>query len=261
MSLVRSEEGTRILFGDTGRSIQVEESDSVPRVDKQGNAFLVEVAQGYVQNGLKRSKACKEYKRRNKDKQVPVNATKVKIYQTITIPAHTIKMVKVKTTWKEGQAEGFIDRAFNTHRSEEDIFAIADSVIDRNNPRIQVSNLSSQPVRLQGGEVIAYMHDPRSYLAHTLDLTEDDKDRLIKYANLIQAIANKKSEEKPTSEEEELMRSPEGGPKTAEAPDLDHVPRDQLVQEVHFSEHLTKEQRNKLEKIVEKNELAFGLNG
>ncbi|KDN35641.1 hypothetical protein RSAG8_11436, partial [Rhizoctonia solani AG-8 WAC10335] len=140
LSLVRDEDGTRIIFGETGRSIQVEESDSVPRIDRQGNSFLVEAAQGHVQNGYKRSKARKQYKQRNKDRQVPLNAVKVKVYQTVIIPAHTIKMVKVKTTWKEGQAEGFIDHAFNTHQSEEDIFAVADSVIDRNNPRIQVSN-------------------------------------------------------------------------------------------------------------------------
>ncbi|KAG8679743.1 hypothetical protein FRC11_003351, partial [Ceratobasidium sp. 423] len=160
-------------------------------------------------------------------------------------------MVKVKTTWKEGQAEGYIDRAFNMHRSEEDIFAIADSIISRNNPKVQISNLSSQPVRLQGGEVITYMHDPKGYLMHAPNLSEGDKDIFIKYANLIQAIAKKKSEEVPTSEEEELMRSP----------DLEITPRDQLIQEIHFSEQLSNEQRNKLTKIVQKNELAFGLNG
>ncbi|KEP44964.1 hypothetical protein V565_338990, partial [Rhizoctonia solani 123E] len=161
LSLVRNDDGTRIVFGDTGRSIEVEESDSTPRIDKQGNSFLVEAAQGHIQNGYKRSRARKQYKQRSKDRQTPPDAVKVKIYQTVTIPAHTIKMVKVKTTWKDGQDEGFIDRAFNSHRSEDDIFAVADSVIDRNNPRIQVSNLSSRPVRLQGGEVIAYMHDPK----------------------------------------------------------------------------------------------------
>ncbi|KEP45274.1 hypothetical protein V565_294030, partial [Rhizoctonia solani 123E] len=220
LSLVRNEDGTKIVFGETGRSIPVEESDSTPRIDKQGNAFLVEVAQGYIQNGAKRSKARKEYKRRSKDKKLPSNTVKVKIYQTVTIPAHTIKMVKVKTTWEEGQSEGYIDRACNTHRSEEDIFAISDSLIERNNPRIQVSNLSSQPVRLQGGEVIGYMHNPKQYLAHIADLTEEDKEKFIKYSNLIQAIAQKKAEEKPTEEEEELRKSPEGGPKTAKAPDL-----------------------------------------
>ncbi|KDN39703.1 hypothetical protein RSAG8_08621, partial [Rhizoctonia solani AG-8 WAC10335] len=261
LSLVRSEDGTKIVFGDTGRSIPVEESDSTPRVDKQGNAFLVEVAQGYIQNGDKRSKARKEYKRRSKDKQLPSNTVKVKVYQTVTIPAHSIKMVKVKTTWKEGQYEGYIDRAFNTHRSEEDIFAISDSIIERNNPRIQVSNLSPQPVRLQGGEVIGYMHDPKEYLAHIADLSEEDKDNFIKYSNLIQAIALKKAEEKPTEEEEELMKSPEGGPKTAETPDPEEIPSRRLVKEIHFSEQLTAEQRNKLEKIVIKNELTFGLDG
>ncbi|KAG8731420.1 hypothetical protein FRC11_004213 [Ceratobasidium sp. 423] len=116
-------------------------------------------------------------------------------------------------------------------------------------------------IRLQGGEVIGFMHDPRKYLAHASDLSEEDKDNFTKYVNLVKAIARRKAEEKPSSYEEELMKSPEGGPKTAEAPDPEIIPEKQLIQEIHFSEQLTKEQRRELEDIVQKNNLAFGLNG
>ncbi|KEP45716.1 putative Transposon Tf2-1 polyprotein [Rhizoctonia solani 123E] len=42
---------------------------------------------------------------------------------------------------------------------------------------------------------------------------------------------------------------------------LEVIPARRLTKEVHFSEQLTAEQRNKLEEIVRKNELAFGLDG
>ncbi|GAB1528059.1 hypothetical protein RhiTH_011250, partial [Rhizoctonia solani] len=74
-------------------------------------------------------------------------------------------------------------------------------------------------------------------------------------------IAKRKSKEKPTHKIKELTWPSEGGPKTAEVPDLERIPSEQLLEEVQFLEHLTREQRLKLEAIVRKNKLAFGLNG
>ncbi|QRW26688.1 Retrovirus-related Pol polyprotein from transposon [Rhizoctonia solani] len=240
LSLVRNGDGTRIVFGDTGRSIPVEESDSSPRIDQQGNTFMVEVAQGFIKNSEKIKISKKAYKKRLQHRKLPPNTVKVKVYETVTIPAHTIKLIKVKTIWKEGQASGFMDRSFNSHRQEEHLFAITDCLIDRNNPKIQVSNLSEHPLRLQGGEILGYMHDPNKYLAKEKDITKEEKDSITK---------------------EELMKSPEGGPKAAEVPDPEPVPSDRFLQEVNFSEHLTPNQRAKLEKVLHKHELAFGLDG
>ncbi|KAF8747127.1 hypothetical protein RHS01_11440 [Rhizoctonia solani] len=87
------------------------------------------------------------------------------------------------------------------------------------------------------------MHDPNEYLAKEKDITKEEKDSIIKYATLVQAMVQRKAEEKPTVQEEELMKSPEGGPKTAEVPDPEPVPSDRFLQEVNFSEHLTPNQR------------------
>ncbi|KAF8751098.1 hypothetical protein RHS01_08806 [Rhizoctonia solani] len=118
LSLVRNGEGTRIVFGDTGRSIPVEESDSSPRIDQQGNTFMVEVAQGFIKNSEKIKISKKAYKKRLQHRKLPPNTVKVKVYETVTIPAHTIKLIKVKTIWKEGQASGFMDRSFNSHHKK-----------------------------------------------------------------------------------------------------------------------------------------------
>lgn len=49
-------------------------------------------------------------------------------------------------------------------------------------------------------------------------------------------------------------------PKTAETPE-DPIPSSQLLQEVHFSDELSEDQRKILEKVVLKNSNAFGLDG
>jgi hypothetical protein len=49
LSLIRDDLGTRIQFGDTGRSIKVEESETSPQVNSSG-AFKVEISAFYSNN-------------------------------------------------------------------------------------------------------------------------------------------------------------------------------------------------------------------
>jgi hypothetical protein len=65
----------------------------------------------------------------------------------------------------------------------------------------------------------------------------------------------------PTEEEIELSKEVEGGPKTAELPDTEKIPSDQLLSEMSFGDQLTEDQRKRLEKVVLKNSSAFGLDG
>src|SRR6185295_11168021 len=104
--------GTRIQFGETGRSVEVEESDSAPRLDESGNAFLVQAHKAFVQNWEKNSKSKREYKERREAKKLPYNSVWVKTYEGVTIPPHMVKLVKVKAKFKEGQSEGFMERVF-----------------------------------------------------------------------------------------------------------------------------------------------------
>lgn len=53
----------------------------------------------------------------------------------------------------------------------------------------------------------------------------------------------------------------EGGPKSAELPDPDPIARSDLLEAVDIPTHLSPEQRTRLEKIIVKNEQAFGLDG
>ncbi|KAB5587513.1 Retrovirus-related Pol polyprotein [Ceratobasidium theobromae] len=170
-------------------------------------------------------------------------------------------MVKVKTQFEEGQSEGFLDRIFNSHKTEQDVFAISDCLISRNNPKIQVTNLSDKPIQLQGGEVIGYMHDPKTYLAKEEELDSSNKENFHKYARLVKAIAQQKAEERPEDEDPILTLPPEGGPKTVELPDMEAIPQDKLLTELNFAETLSKDQKSKLEHVIVKHKNAFSLEG
>ncbi|KAG9082555.1 hypothetical protein FS749_006770 [Ceratobasidium sp. UAMH 11750] len=121
LSLIRDENGTRIQFGPTGRSTPVEVSDTDPRIDKSGISFKVEVTPDFIQNMDKATSSKKKYKKKKKNQDVPEEATKVRIYETVTIAPKSIKLVKLDAHFKEGQETGFIDRAFDSMKKEEDI--------------------------------------------------------------------------------------------------------------------------------------------
>ena len=105
------------------------------------------------------------------------------------------------------------------------------------------------------------MHDPERYLAKAKDLTSDEIAQFEAHAQFIKTIAIKKAGVKPTPKDEELSRLVEGGPKTAELPDPDIIPSEQLLDEINFSDQLTSEQCKCLENVILKHELAFGLEG
>ncbi|KAB5587895.1 Retrovirus-related Pol polyprotein [Ceratobasidium theobromae] len=261
LSLIRNEDGTHIQFGSSGRTISVEESDSTPRIDNSGNTFLVEVSEAHILNQEKKREVKKAYQERKRDKKLPPNTSLVCMYETVTIPAQTIKMVKIKTSFKEGQAEGFLERQFGSDKEIEDFFAITDSLISCNNPKVQISNFSNFPIKLQKGRILGYMHDPVGYLTQEKELVKEEFVKVEAHAQLIKAIAQIKGKDKLSPEDELLSQSVEGGPKTSEVPDYEHVPSERLLQEMHFAEELSQPDRKKLEKVVMSNHLSFGLDG
>ena len=78
-------------------------------------------------------------------------------------------------------------------------------------------------------------------------------------ASFIQAMDKKSPLVQPTMEEVELSIPVEGGPKTSKLPDYEPIPKDKLLEEIHFMDTLTKEQKKALENVVLKNYKAFGL--
>ncbi|KAB5587488.1 hypothetical protein CTheo_9073 [Ceratobasidium theobromae] len=79
LSLQRDQSGTKIIFGESGRSISVIESETTPRVDSDGHSFQVEVAQGFVKNLDKALEARKRRRLKIKDKSVDSQGVKLKL--------------------------------------------------------------------------------------------------------------------------------------------------------------------------------------
>jgi hypothetical protein len=124
LSLIRDNLGTHIQFGNTGRSIKVEESESSPQVNSSG-VFKVEISTFYSSNKDRRKKSKKLQDKRRKDKTLPSSTTKVKSLETIVIPPETIKKIMVKTQFNPDQKERFVQRDFGFYGNRDDVYAVA----------------------------------------------------------------------------------------------------------------------------------------
>jgi hypothetical protein len=259
LSLIRDNSGTRIQFGDTGRSIKVEESESSPQVNSSGT-FKVEISTFYSSNKDRRKKSKKLHSKRRKDKTLPLGSSKVKSLETIVIPPETIKKIKVKTQFNPDQEEGFVQRDFGFYRNQDNVYAVADCLIATAKPELQIANFSKRPITIQANQTLGIMDKSNKNMPRLETLSEHELTSCFNYALLVKAIAKKKAELIPV-ELKDLQEGEAIGPKTAKLPSTETVPSERLIQEINFSETLSSKQRKELEKVVLKHEQAFGLDG
>ena len=158
-----------------------------------------------------------------------------------------------------------------TNKNPEDVFAAADTFISEECQALHVANFSAMPVVIPEGQFLGVSHNPRTWLASGKELSEIQLAQAQAQATFIRELAKAETarsipEELITARGKSKVEDPaatepvEGGPKTAEVPPED-IDESKLIQEIGFSEHLTNEQKSRLEEIVARNKLAFSLNG
>ena len=151
------------------------------------------------------------------------------------------------------------------NRNLESFFGAPSSLIQRDDPFLQITNFTPHPVTIQKGRLLGWGNDPSTYLDSPTNKSEEELVKLEAHSQAIKAIVSDLLD-KPTDatsgqEEEGLEGELEGGPKTAEVPDPDPIPASDLLSQVNFSPDLSPEQRAELEEVVLKNKDAFGLDG
>jgi hypothetical protein len=133
--------GTCRQFGNTGRSIKLEESES-------SGSFSIDISTSYSSNQDRRKKSKKIQNKQQKNRTLPSNSTEVKSLGTIIIPPETMKKVKVKAQFNPEQEEGFVQRDFGFYRNQDEIYAVADCLIATAKPKLQVAHFSKGPITI-----------------------------------------------------------------------------------------------------------------
>ncbi|QRW02596.1 Retrovirus-related Pol polyprotein from transposon [Ceratobasidium sp. AG-Ba] len=261
ISIDRLTTPSRIIFGFTGRSANVIELETEPRLDEAGNVFRVYTRPDFKSNLERRAfRRRKSAKRKNQSKR-PGGAIPVKLEKDVYLKPESLTRVAVLVDFSEDQEEGFIEGRLESNSNSADFYGTSDCIITPQNKSIQIANFSQKLVHLPKGHVIGYMHDPRIALDKQGDLSKEAILEGEARVHLINSLMKEEKVPPPTEEEIELSKQPEGGPKTAELPDPEHIPKDRLVAEINWGDTLTPEQKRALEKVVLKHHKAFGLDG
>jgi hypothetical protein len=246
LSILRSDSGSELQFGNTGRTIPL-----VNSISSEGT------------RGLTRAMAVPHHKRPESAKTssqtkepIPVRADR-----DIVVPPHTVKFVPVSTRFPVGMSEGFIRSIELLQTSPEGSLHLIEAMVPTEKCSVLVANSSRKPLKIAAGEIVGELRDPRKWL----DALQDDplSQELIRSANSVTSLLTDivRGPPKDDSWEHEHLPEVQGGPKTAETPDLNVIPSTRLLEEIEFNPQLGKEERSALEKVVTKHQKAFGLDG
>ena len=100
--------------------------------------------------------------------------TPVKLSRPIMLKPASTQSVPISTMFSNEQEEGFIERSLATNQGNNDLYGIADSLIAKSKPYVQMSNFSQRFVKLPKGHVIGCMLDPSKGLNHVSDIPEEE---------------------------------------------------------------------------------------
>lgn len=165
----------------------------------------------------------------------------------------------------------YIERQFHSNGNADKIYGSPDTLLDTTTttPFLHVSNFSTTPVVVPEGKLLGKSHNPRTWLDRHHQVSELQVTRQIRliralvHSNAIrsQADVSSKAQRNTAGLAEDAGEDPvEGGPKTAEVA-VEEVSSTQLLDEIHISPDLTEEQRQQVERVVQENMDAFGLDG
>lgn len=251
LSILRNNEHTYLLLGNSGRKCLVENSTGPSCLDEDGHTFRAM----RVEAKKKRTHRSRGFKRRNR----AIDGL-VELASSVTIPPETVKLVPISARFPDGVDYAYVEKVVNIKGGENDCYAPPDSIISKDRPYLQLANFSKNPVHVKKGQVLGTLRDPRDWLQRW-DQDDSTNQEALAHATAVRTLVN---ELKKTEEPDPLVESAveiEGGPKTSEVPDPDVVPKEELLKVVDLPEHLSSEQRSQLEAVITRREKAFGLDG
>ena len=226
LSLLRREDKTFLTFGDTGRQLEVFNSLGPSFVDEMGQSFKVLTQKPGDTIPLR-------IQRKNNTKNMNVSPQsalgfKVTAAEAVIIPPEKVVRVPVKAMFPKDATCLFVDRMEHRNCNLESFFGAPSSLIQREDPFLQIANFTPHPVTIQKGRLLGWGNDPSTYLDSPTNKSEEELVKLEAHSQAIKAVVSdlldKPSDVTSGQEEERLEGELEGGPKTAEVPDPDPIP-------------------------------------
>ena len=168
LSLLRQDGQTRLLLGDSKRSVPVANSTS-PFMDEQGRAFRVHTIPE-ANSKCFRIIAHKRNKRIRKKRRLQSSDPYIRASQPVHIPPETVKKVRVSTANLEDNDFHYAERMLNYQHHIEDCYGPPDSIITTQDPYLAVTNFSKQAITIPAGQILAIKRNPSVWLNTVRDI-------------------------------------------------------------------------------------------
>lgn len=264
LSIIRSTGKTLIRFGDSGRSIEVNNSlgAGAGLRDEQGRSFKVITERG-AGSRRERERAHRQSKHRRQRKRISEKGNVIRAKEEITIPPETSKYISVQAARALHSSGVLLERCMFTNSNMEDAYGFTDTLISSTNPKVCISNFSAQPVRIHKGMRLGEGKLPCRVLMAEAQLSRTEQTKFQAYSALVQALLDKDpglEKERAANDRSELARKVEGGPKTAEIPG-EEVEKKDWLSKIDVSESLDELQKLRMLEVIQRNEKAFAIDG
>jgi hypothetical protein len=274
LSIKRKEGTTRVEFGEAGHYLEVSNSLSPqnPYIVEQGHTFKVLTRPDYAQK-IGRHRAHRKAQTRRKGRRRRLGKLQVRSSFDYTIPPCTNRLIRVEADFPEPNTTFVVERSAFFNSTPDELYAMPETLISPDKPYVWISNFANLPITISSGQLIGHLQNPANIYSSPTQLSSEDRFKLSTYARFIQNYdpftqsnysISKRNAEGNKEEEQEAKLSQnqpvEGGPKTAEIPEEITI-GDELLQNVDISTNLTSEERQEMERVLQRNHAAFALDG
>src|SRR6202453_3236092 len=178
---------TFLEFGDSGRSMDIANSVSPELLDEDDHAFKVRRINLGSKGLIKKidHRRNQWIRRKSKYRTSDQNIwSRIKV----VIPPETCVTVPVLANFPDKSTSLYVEKIFNSNRNLEDVYAAPDLLICKEDPMLQVSNLSLMAVTVQVGQVLGKARNPDNWLDRCNKYSEDALQHMETHTQLIRRL-------------------------------------------------------------------------
>src|SRR5258706_2350542 len=252
LSILRDNGQSTLQFAKTGRSMKLENSTSDSHISPEVKAFLVKV---------KKSKHKIINKIRQHERKKNIQPTFLLVNEE-TIPPFSSQIITYKIEGKLSSNEKYLE-VLEFEGKRLNPLQLSDALVNKLEGSLLAFNPTDCSITINKGEILG-----KVLASESLDTNPNNQSHgeIETFVNFTKAVikAYRKEPENQTKEEREHAEKQEeqlSGPKTAEVPEFEDIPKELLTSSLDINAKLTKDQRSKLEKILTMNHRAFSLDG
>jgi len=235
LSILRSEKGTRLIFGDTGRSMNMHSS-----------IYSTEELHAYIAKHVIEDPPALPPRPSKEETNKP--SKYLHLIDDVNIKPRTGKVVKIKAHWPEGRKEAFAELISDLPKG----IQVLESIISQETPDIIIFNTGNEAITVKSGTKLGKLLNPD----RSLDKPTDERVTMALSLKALVKGLGKPTEPVPEGHPDEL----EGGPKTSQT-ESDPIPSEELLEALDINPDLDPEQQKKIEEVILKRKKAFGLDG